>query len=269
MNRKIFDYDEGFINNANIEQKTHFDKYETDYGTLVIGDCRDVMPSFPGKSVVDLVLTDPPYKGVNPVSGFDSVTAKKYNVDKNDIDYYSKDVNYMDWIPKLKYILKDTGVVVIFEDADNIFDLYNAIINSGLHYGGLGIWYIPNKLSGKGNSPLTSYEIWMWCTRSKNYYYNSDYILHDVLIHNKENDDKFISDKRKIFGKKPVKILTSIINAFTPSNGTVLDCFAGSGSTCLAARLTNRYFFAIEIDKDLKEDILHKSLSDIKDLRSY
>lgn len=36
--------------------------------------------------------------------------------------------------------------------------------------------------------------------------------------------------------EKSLTVLTSLIAAFTPANGLVLDPFAGSGSTLLAAR---------------------------------
>ena len=48
--------------------------------------------------------------------------------------------------------------------------------------------------------------------------------------------------------QKPVECLATLIETFCPSRGIVLDPFAGSGSTCVAARQTGRRFFGIELD---------------------
>jgi hypothetical protein len=48
--------------------------------------------------------------------------------------------------------------------------------------------------------------------------------------------------------QKPVECPVALIEAFCPSCSIVLDPFAGSGSTCVAARQTSRRFFGIELD---------------------
>ena len=48
--------------------------------------------------------------------------------------------------------------------------------------------------------------------------------------------------------QKPVASLTPLIEAFSPIGGLVLDPFAGSGSTGVAARLCRRRFLLIEKD---------------------
>jgi site-specific DNA-methyltransferase (adenine-specific) len=49
--------------------------------------------------------------------------------------------------------------------------------------------------------------------------------------------------------EKPVGILDPLIRYACPPGGTILDCFAGSGSTAEAARLTGRKAVLIEADE--------------------
>jgi len=49
---------------------------------------------------------------------------------------------------------------------------------------------------------------------------------------------------------KPVELMEYLINMVTPKEGTVLDPFAGSGTTGLACKATNRKFIGIEKEID-------------------
>jgi site-specific DNA-methyltransferase (adenine-specific) len=49
--------------------------------------------------------------------------------------------------------------------------------------------------------------------------------------------------------QKPISLLKFLINLTTRENHIVLDPFMGSGSTCVAAKLTNRKYIGIEIDE--------------------
>jgi site-specific DNA-methyltransferase (adenine-specific) len=48
--------------------------------------------------------------------------------------------------------------------------------------------------------------------------------------------------------QKSVHILTPLIDSFTQPGALVLDPFAGSGSTCVAAQRTGRQYLGIELD---------------------
>jgi site-specific DNA-methyltransferase (adenine-specific) len=49
--------------------------------------------------------------------------------------------------------------------------------------------------------------------------------------------------------EKPVAVVLPLVRECTPPGGTVLDCFAGSGTTGVAARLTGRNAVLIENDE--------------------
>jgi adenine-specific DNA-methyltransferase len=48
--------------------------------------------------------------------------------------------------------------------------------------------------------------------------------------------------------QKPLSVLLPLVETFSPPQGTVLDPFAGSGSTLLAARTLGRSYYGIELD---------------------
>jgi site-specific DNA-methyltransferase (adenine-specific) len=50
--------------------------------------------------------------------------------------------------------------------------------------------------------------------------------------------------------QKPVAALVPLIRSFSLPGETVLDAFAGSGSTCAAAALTGRRYIGIELDAE-------------------
>lgn len=59
---------------------------------------------------------------------------------------------------------------------------------------------------------------------------------------------------------KPQFVLQRMINAYCPEDGTVLDCFSGSGSTALACLKTDRKFVGCEA----KQEYYEKSIERLK-----
>ena len=57
---------------------------------------------------------------------------------------------------------------------------------------------------------------------------------------------------------KPQFVLQRMINAYTPENGLVLDCFSGSGSTALACMKTDKNFIGSEISKEYYEKSIQR-----------
>lgn len=63
---------------------------------------------------------------------------------------------------------------------------------------------------------------------------------------------RYSRDKDKLHPtQKPIALLRYLIRTYTDPDMTVLDCCAGSGSTCIAATQEHRHYIAFELDPDI------------------
>lgn len=58
--------------------------------------------------------------------------------------------------------------------------------------------------------------------------------------------------------QKPVGLLKEILEDFTDENATVLDCFAGSGSTLIACEVSGRTCYTMELSESYCEKIIDR-----------
>ena len=68
-------------------------------------------------------------------------------------------------------------------------------------------------------------------------------------------EDRFDSKHPTV---KPLALMQWLCNLVTPPNGTILDCFAGTGSTLLAAKSLNFNAIGIEKEHEYVLDIQNK-----------
>jgi DNA modification methylase len=193
---------------------------------IICGDCLEVMKLIPDKSI-DLVLTDPPY-GIGAdkgVGGFGSSpkSAKKY-VDNWDIR------------PEggvFRELLRVGKTVIIF--GGNYFtDLLP--VN--------GHWIVWDKVCRFNfQNPFSDCEM-AWTNVSKKT------VKKYVII-----QQGFISEEKERFHptQKPVKLFQMIIADYSNPADLILDPFAGSGTTCVAAKMLGRRYVGIEISPEYCE----------------
>lgn len=64
--------------------------------------------------------------------------------------------------------------------------------------------------------------------------------------------NKNVQDKKKYNHPtiKPLSIIRTLIKNSSNENDIVLDCFSGSGTTCVACKELNRQFIGIEINPE-------------------
>ena len=210
---------------------------------LYNGDCLELMKNIPDGSV-DLVLTDPPYVIETKGGGICGKYGLVKQFKENHLDEMKNgfDTQVLDEICR---VLKKINVY-FFCSQKQIMPLLDYFVKEKKCNWNLLCWHKTNPVPACGNKYLT----------------DTEYILFfrekGVKVYG-EFDTKFTyyvtpsnqKDKKK-YGHptiKPIEILQNLIVNSSIENGSVLDCFMGSGSTGVACINTNRNFIGIELDK--------------------
>lgn len=225
--------------------------------SLANQNCFDYLKTVPDKSV-DLVLIDPPYE-VSRDTNFQSGEAKG-----NDTDRFRVSMNFGDWdnnftgldlvIKECHRLLKDGGTLICFYDLWKLTTLKEYFELANFKQLRFIEWVKTNPvpLNSKTNYLTNSREIAVVGVKKGKPTFNSEYdngIYKYPICHDK---GRFHPTQ------KPVALLEDLILKHSNENDTVLDCFAGSGSTAVAAHNTNRNFIGCELCKEYFDKTLER-----------
>ncbi|QSL63968.1 DNA methylase (plasmid) [Burkholderia multivorans] len=191
---------------------------------LYNGDCLEVLPTIPD-SVVDFVLTDPPYL---------------VNYHDRSGRSIANDVN-SDWLApafaEVYRVMKPNTLCVSFYGWTKTDLFFDAWKRAGLRIVG----HIVFAKSYASKSRFVAYRHESAYVLAKGQPAVPDTPLPDVMRWE-------YSGNRHHPTQKPVPCLKRLIETYTAAGDVVLDPFAGSGSTCVAARELGRYYIGIELD---------------------
>ncbi len=230
--------------------------------TLLHGDCFELLPQFEFK--FDMIFADPPYflsnDGISIQSG-KIVSVNKGEWDKGGTPEKINEFNHK-WLALCRDKLKDNGTIWISGTYHNIFSVANALTELGYKILNVITWAKTNpppNISCRYFTYSTEFIIWARKLQKKPHFFN--YELMKLLNDNKQMTDVWrlpaIAPWEKTCGKhptqKPLALLTRIILASTPSNAWILDPFAGSSTTGIAANLVYRRYLGIEREKSFAE----------------
>ena len=231
--------------------------------TLHRGDALKVLSRIPDESV-DCVWTDPPYLLSN--GGVTCVAGRMVSVNKGDWDQsqgVEADHEFnLAWTKACYRVLKPTGTIWVTGTLHVYPSVGMALLRNGFRLLNDIIWEKPNPPPNLGRRTFThSTEVVLWASKAAKdsrhkYTFNYDEMR-------RENGGKQMktvwqmnapraSEKR--FGKhptqKPLALIERCLRASTNEGDMVLDPFAGSGSTGVAALKLRRRFIGIEIDPE-------------------
>jgi DNA modification methylase len=233
---------------------------------LYEGDCINVIKSMPDNSV-DCIITDPPYN-ISIKGNKIQRNHKHYNwhrpsaigLDFGEWDrYWETEEDFFDftesWFAECARIMKEQAWIYIFFDKlkTGIFDLLLSKkyqIKARTIY----VW-------AKSN-PVPSFHKVNWISGTEHIWVGSkgDSKLKNFK-YQKEMNNYFISPNASAYKEtehpteKPVKLIKHLIEVNSNEGDTILDCFAGSGTTGKAAYELNRNCILIEKEPEYCEII--------------
>ena len=238
--------------------KAYYKSPDHDFN-LLHGDTFELLPQF--NFHFDMIFADPPYflsnDGISVQAG-KIVSVNKGEWDRGGTPEKINDFNKR-WIGLCRDKLKDNGTIWISGTYHNIFSVANSLTELGFKILNVVTWAKTNPPPNISCRYFTySTEFIIWARKSAKHPHTFNYELMKHL-----NDDKQMTDVwrlpaiapwEKSCGKhptqKPLALLTRIILASTNKNGWILDPFAGSSTTGIAANLIGRRYLGIEQEKE-------------------
>ena len=239
--------------------------YRTTKGdfSLYKGDCREVVPRL-SSCLFDVVFADPPYFLSN--DGFSVQAGKQVSVNKG-AWYKSRglkadtEFNFQ-WIKACRERLSESGTIWVCGTFHNIFSIATVLSELDFRILNSVIWQKTNPPPNLSCRFFThSTEILLWARKQKRvpHYYNYD--LMRRLAGDRQMTDVWrlpaIGRWEKSCGKhptqKPLSLVVRALLASTEVNALVLDPFAGSSTTGIAANLIGRKFVGVDSTKAFLE----------------
>jgi len=214
---------------------------------LLEGDLFDQVKNIDDNSI-DMLCTDPPYYVLN----------EEWDTFESTDDYFRFTEDWINVVmPKIK---KNTGRIYISFGFDYMFELYNILKSHNFYdftfYGAL-IWVKRN------NTALFNRKAYRFNYEPIFYLYGKNVEKLNFLEFNDIQQNVWdIATPQTNFkegkvhpAQKPIELYRRIITTGSKVNDTILDCFAGSGTTGVVCKNENRNCILIEKDKKYIEII--------------
>jgi len=226
---------------------------------LLHGNTMELLPQFEHK--FDMVFADPPYflsnNGLSIQNG-QIVSVNKGKWDKSEGFEFINDFNRK-WLSLVRDKMKEDATIWISGTMHNIFSVGQILTELGFKILNIITWEKTNpppNFSCRYFTYSTEQIIWARKNEKVPHYFNYD--LMKQLNGNKQMKDVWtlpaIVPWEKSCGKhptqKPLSVLTRLILASTKPNAWILDPFAGSSTTGIAANLLNRRYLGIDQEED-------------------
>lgn len=206
--------------------------YSDEWVYIIHGDCREILPLIPDKSI-DLVLTDPPY-GVG----------KDYGKGCKD--------DLVTFVNSVSLVVNLDIRAVIFCPVSRLFDL-------PIRPEWLGIWF--KNWTGLA---LRSYPFYPHWEALAFYHLKGDFAGNKG---HRSDVFEFASIRPEINGHpspKPETLISELITFLQPE--LILDPFLGSGTTAYCAKKLNRKCIGIEIEEKYCEIAAKRCCQSVMDL---
>lgn len=220
---------------------------------LYVGDALDTMATL-DTAAVDAIITDPPYcsGGVSeasrtraPGQGYRSENLRRFgwftgdNMGTAGLLFLLRSIAF-----ESVRVVKPTGSLLVFCDWRMVSTLQPGIESAGLRFQNLLVW---NKgHMGLGLGFRTQHELVLHFTYGAPEYHAAD--VANVLTW-----PRVPADEREHQAQKPLGLVRQLVRVTVPRGGVVLDPFAGSSTTGVAALMEGCQYIGVERDVDAAE----------------
>jgi DNA modification methylase len=203
------------------------------------GDCLLLLANLE-QSSVDLILTDPPYN-ISRANQFQ--TMGRAGIDFGEWD---KDADLLSWLSPAVSAIKPGGSLVVFNDWKNLGLIAEAAEQVGLETKDLLRLEKTNPMPrNRDRRYITDFELAVWFVKPgakwvfnrQDPAYQRPKFVHSV--------DKGLHPTQKSLG-----LMEDLVRIHSNPGDLIVDPYAGSGTTGVAAKRLGRRFFGIEIDPD-------------------
>jgi site-specific DNA-methyltransferase (adenine-specific) len=238
-----------------------------EFGQIYSGDCIEVLKAWPD-GCIDHCIADPPFgissgRGRQTKNGLGWAFSSHITM-QEDWDRFTPDEFYefnVQWLKEVRRVVKPNGNIIVFGTFHNIYEL-GFVLQTVLNRRILNsiTWFKPNaqpNITARMLAESTEQIIWAvneTPKRAKGWTFN--YWLAKELNGGKQMRNLWevpvTPKKERLNGghpsQKPFALVERLIQVGTRPGDIVLDCFAGAGTTSVAAVLHGRRWVAIEAD---------------------
>lgn len=239
--------------------------YQDEWVTLYHGDNADILPTL---AEVDHVITDPPYsahvhgnaRSGRMVAANDRGGRFRRNVELG-FDHIADDD--MRFIAEQSARLASRWVLT-FSDTESSHLWREAMEREGLDYVRTGAWIkVGCTPQFSGDRPATGFEAVTICHPKGRKRWNGGgkHAVWSVPI----VLDRGRNGARLHTTQKPLELMSALVDQFTDPGETILDPFAGSGTTLVAAKGLGRRAIGVELDERYAEIAARRLAQDVLD----
>ena len=197
-------------------------------------DCLDGIKLIPDKSVKSIIC-DPPY--------FLGMTHDGAKAQMSDLAICTP--FFQTLFGEFKRVMTDNASIYFFCDWRGYTYYYAQMLQAGVAPDNCIVW---DKGSGCGNFYTFEHEFIIFSTNNRKFRASGARgIIRDIPSF---RNGARVSDGEKVHPtQKPVALIEKLIIDSTEVGDIVLDCFAGSGTTAIAAQRSGRHYYCFELQQ--------------------
>lgn len=207
--------------------------------------CMDIMKQLPNESI-DLIATDPPYPVSSRGSAGSSGGMLQKKINREGSVFKHNSIDCEEYAPEFYRVLKDGSHLYVMTNHINLIHMLNTFTNCGFHFIKSLIWDKGNKIMGQFYMSQFEYILFFRKGYGKkiNNCGTSDILSIPNIKKKKENGENYHDTE------KPTELMKILIENSTKEGDIVFEPFMGVGSTCVAAKESNRKYIGCELDEE-------------------